>query len=461
MKGASDILRELGLPPPPAGTDRYYVACPKCSAGRSREHQKAKVLGVTITDEAVLFHCNHCDFKGGKKFVNGKDDHIRTPKVVVEFPYHDESGNVLFVVERRETPTINGGKADKKIKQKRLDPDRPGKWIWNISGVRIVPYRLPQLIEAIATGRSVLIVEGEPKVDLLLSWNIAATCNSAGALKWKPAHSEFLRGADVIICPDADDIGWQHANQVAESLVGIATRIRILLLPDAKPKDDIIDWAKRGGTREQFDALIDTARDWKPLSASEQRNEEEKTKAKAREDELINELAKLDGLDYVRQRKEVIKELDDVGKGDIDAEVNRRREDMKAAPLYGHWITTPWPEVCEGDSLIRDIINRIKRHVIIIDDSALASALWLMLAWVHDDIATHSPILNINSAEPESGKSTLIGLLSFLMPKCIASVEASEAAIYRAIKRWQPSFAIDEFDTVLADDDNGNCHPLH
>jgi putative DNA primase/helicase len=38
------------------------------------------------------------------------------------------------------------------------------------------------------------------------------------------------------------------------------------------------------------------------------------------------------------------------------------------------------------------------------------------------------------------------------MPKCITSVEATEAAIYRAIKRWQPSFAIDEFDTVLADD---------
>ena len=76
-----------------------------------------------------------------------------------------------------------------------------------------------------------------------------------------------------------------------------------------------------------------------------------------------------------------------------------------------------------------------------------------MLSWVHDEVATHSPILNINSAEPESGKSTTMGLFSFLMPKCIASVEASEAAIYRAIERWQPSFCFDEFDSVLADDD--------
>jgi putative DNA primase/helicase len=68
-------------------------------------------------------------------------------------------------------------------------------------------------------------------------------------------------------------------------------------------------------------------------------------------------------------------------------------------------------------------------------------------------VAVHSPILNINSAQPESGKSTALGLVSFLAPRCISSVEISEAALYRAIKLWAPSFAIDEFDSVLAGDD--------
>ena len=45
-----------------------------------------------------------------------------------------------------------------------------------------------------------------------------------------------------------------------------------------------------------------------------------------------------------------------------------------------------------------------------------------------------------------------MGLIAFLMPKCVASVEICEAALYRAIERWQPSFCIDEFDSVLADD---------
>ena len=143
-----------------------------------------------------------------------------------------------------------------------------------------------------------------------------------------------------------------------------------------------------------------------------------------------------------------------------DDEVKARREDAKVAPLYGHWIVEPWPEPVDGDSLLRDIIKRIQRHVVISYDGALVIALWIMLSWVHDDIATHSPILNINSPEPESGKTTTMGLVAFLMPKCIASVEVSEAAIYRAIRRWAPSFCFDEFDSILADDDKAGLRAV-
>ena len=59
----------------------------------------------------------------------------------------------------------------------------------------------------------------------------------------------------------------------------------------------------------------------------------------------------------------------------IDDEVKARREDAQVAPLYGHWIVEPWPEPVDGDSLLRDIIKRIQRHVVISDDNALAIAL--------------------------------------------------------------------------------------
>ena len=122
-------------------------------------------------------------------------------------------------------------------------------------------------------------------------------------------------------------------------------------------------------------------------------------------------------------------------------------------PLHGHWIVESWPEPVETDALLRDIIFRILRHVVCSHEDALAIALWVMFAWVHDEVATHSPILNVNSAEPESGKSTTLGLISFLAPRCVSSVEISEAALYRAIELWLPSFVIDEFDSVLASED--------
>ena len=132
------------------------------------------------------------------------------PKKIVaaKFEYCDESGAVAFVVERVEYQNRDGsfvikdGKRKKTFRQKRPDPDQPSEWIWNVDGVPVLPYRLPEVIEAIAAGHPVLVVEGERKADLLWSWNIAATCNAGGAKKWKPEHAEFLRGADVVLVPD-------------------------------------------------------------------------------------------------------------------------------------------------------------------------------------------------------------------------------------------------------------------
>jgi hypothetical protein len=235
--------------------------------------------------------------------------------------------------------------------------------------------------------------------------------------------------------------------RVGAALAGIAKRIRVLGPPHAKPKDDIVDWAKAGGTREHLDALITKAQDWKPPTAEEVKKE--KTQAQAREDELLSQLSKLKDLEFARERKKVADELD-VTPTAIDAELNERRS---AAPLHGFWIVEPWPEPVDGDSLLRDIIRRIRRHVVCSHDDALVIALWIIFSWVHEEVAIHSPLLLITSAEPESGKTTALNLVSYLAPRAIASVEISKAALYRSIQLWQPSFIIDEFDTVLSSTD--------
>jgi Protein of unknown function (DUF3631) len=361
--------------------------------------------------------------------------------IVAEYDYTDEGGVLLFQVVRFEPKTFRQRK-----------PDDSGKWTWKLGDVRRVLFKLSEIIEGIAAGHPVFIVEGEKDVLALNRFGIIGTTNPGGVGKWRPEFSETLRGADVILVPDNDDAGWEHINQIGMQLNGVAARLRVLVLPDMPPKGDVSDWIASGGTREQLDALLDQTKDWQQPSSDKTDHESEKAKAKVREDELLAALAKAEGLDYDRQRKAVAKELG-VSARALDDEVKARREDAQVAPLYGHWIVEPWSETVEGSSLLRDIIKRIQCHVVISDDGVLAAALWLMLSWVHDEIATHSPILNINSAEPESGKSTLMGLIAFLMPKCIASVEVSEAAIYRAIERWAPSFCFDEFDSILADDD--------
>jgi len=53
---------------------------------------------------------------------------------------------------------------------------------WHVKGVRQVPYRLPELVEALAQEQIIVIVEGERKVDLLRSWNITRDMQRGWAL---------------------------------------------------------------------------------------------------------------------------------------------------------------------------------------------------------------------------------------------------------------------------------------
>jgi hypothetical protein len=88
-------------------------------------------------------------------------------------------------------------------------------------------------------------------------------------------------------------------------------------------------------------------------------------------------------------------------------------------------------------------------------DQALTVALWIMMAWAHPGAAIYSPIpiLMVTSAEANSGKTTLLGLIGFLVPRSLPSVGVSEAALYRSIELWNPTIIADEFDTLLADNE--------
>ena len=65
---------------------------------------------------------------------------------------------------------------------------------------------------------------------------------------------------------------------------------------------------------------------------------------------------------------------------------------------------------------------------------SLAVTLWVMFPWVHD-AAAHSAILLVNSPEAECGKTTLLGLIKFIVPRAVIFVDISGAVLYRMIEK--------------------------
>ncbi|MER2606043.1 MAG: AAA family ATPase [Siculibacillus sp.] len=172
---------------------------------------------------------------------------------VAAYPYTDENGELLFEVVRFEP---------KDFRQRR--PDGRGGFVWNLKSVRLVPYRLPDLIEDLAQDRTVFLVEGEKDVDHLRSLGIPASCNPAGAGKWRDDFSPVFNGADVVILPDNDDAGREHAEKVARSLAAHASRVRVVELPNLPRKGDVSDWLRAGGTVDVLHQLVDQSAMWRP-----------------------------------------------------------------------------------------------------------------------------------------------------------------------------------------------------
>ena len=98
--------------------------------------------------------------------------------------------------------------------------------------------------------------------------------------------------------------------------------------------------------------------------------------------------------------------------------------------------------------LLDDIVRIVKRHVVVSDTAALAVGLWTMHSWVLDGSET-APRLMINSATMRSGKTTLLTILHYLVPKPLAASNLTPATLFRVIDIAQPTLLIDEADTFM------------
>ncbi len=201
-----DVLSRLKGVVAGNGGSTFSALCPA--------HEDAKrSLSVSITDGGtVLLKCHAgCNTKAVVESLDlnmvdlfpdtgtTRGNGVKTLGTIVKtYDYQDETGQLLFQVVRFEP---------KDFRQR--TPDGNG-WSWKLNGVQRVLYRLPAIVAA-PLDQAVFVVEGEKDVQRLeLEDQLATTC-PGGAGKWRSEYNAVLTGRPVVILPDNDEPGRQHA----------------------------------------------------------------------------------------------------------------------------------------------------------------------------------------------------------------------------------------------------------
>ena len=244
----------------------WLASCPVPNHGRGNG-DKNPSLSITEQNGKYLFHCHggcdqHSVFDAVRErnllpsiqrqdysFALIKGELMTMPTLEQEWEYKDEAGETLFVKRRFKTNTEKG----KTYSLHKVDA--AGNRKGSMTGARIVPYRLPELINAREAGRAVYLVEGEKAADALVSIGAIATTSHAGASHWPDDITQYFTGAVVIVVPDCDAPGWKYAKKVVEALLPVAKAIRVLDLNLPELGDDAYEWVADGGDRSRLAEL--------------------------------------------------------------------------------------------------------------------------------------------------------------------------------------------------------------
>lgn len=227
-----------------------------------------QVASFSFNIEKAVWKCHSGCGEGGLKdfkkhlgergipfIVQSKDKATRTIEAV--YDYKDEDGTLLFQSIRY---------FPKGFSQRR--PNGNGTWRSNLGGVARVLYRLPELKESAGQGKCVFVVEGEKDVENLRSRDLIATCNPMGAGKWRKEFNRHLAGRKVVVIPDHDPIGLNHARDIAESIVDVATSVKFIELPGLTQKgDDVSVWLETGHTIDELMTLVECASPYNSASS--------------------------------------------------------------------------------------------------------------------------------------------------------------------------------------------------
>ncbi len=258
----------------PVYGERYKGYCPLHKGGMERRPS----VSLTVRGDKLLVMCWVCGKHATKHVVEAAGFRMsdlfdsppeRRPMAMAPsatFVYTDEFGMPLYRALRYDYP--GGGKG---FAQQRWDAATQ-KWLAGIGPApgtpgatfttRRVLYRLKDVIDKPEHG--VFVAEGEGKADLLAGWGlVTVACVGGSGMGWDDSYSLSIKDRKVAVLPDNDAPGYRHAERVVGSLLRHgAASVRLVILPGLKESEDVADWAKRGGTRDELLRIAKSSPAW-------------------------------------------------------------------------------------------------------------------------------------------------------------------------------------------------------
>jgi hypothetical protein len=129
------------------------------------------------------------------------------------YKYVDETGKLLYENVRYYPKSFRQRGYNEK-----------GEWLWNLEGVRRVPYRLPELIKAKENNVDIFLCEGEKDADVLRELGFIASSFK----NWTEDFNQYIHGCHLIIVQDHDLPGIAMANEAARLVLRSAASVKVL-----------------------------------------------------------------------------------------------------------------------------------------------------------------------------------------------------------------------------------------
>jgi hypothetical protein len=206
---------------------------------------------------------SNCDHETAKTNVGTLLGVTLGPQPEAIYTYRDALGRTVFR-KLRYPPTSK----HKFVCQR---PEGKNGWSDGLKDIADKPlYNLPELVSA----SYAICVEGEKDADRVAALNlaqyrndklrVATTCNFDGAGHWPAAYNPYFTGKIVVILPDNDPPGQQHALDCATGIFPFAAGVKIVNPAGLPEHGDISDYIDAGHTAEDLIRQIAETPPWTP-----------------------------------------------------------------------------------------------------------------------------------------------------------------------------------------------------